>query len=380
MEIDTSTELYYEPRKEVLDILGGAEWVPEMSEFESAFLCGLLRRYRPRKIVEIGVAAGSTTAIMLHCANSLGLEYTMYSIDASERFYRDEDKISGYLATEYLSKSTFEKGNVSHQFLLGKTLPHIVDQLGEGIDFVILDTMHVLPGEILDFLAILPRLTSSAVICLHDISLNQLTESNNIATNVLYSNATAKKIMSFLPQANRYGANYPNIGAFQINDDTKKYIENIFLALLLNWAYIPSESDLKAYLNLYKTIYPDVLIRLFENAVIYNKPHEKYIFPFEQIAPNSRIVLYGAGNVGQSYYRQIQVAGNIHIVQWVDKNFRNIQSKENSYVISDPSSISPDVCDYVVIALWSEDVARGIEKELEAMGFLQEAIVWVQHT
>ena len=37
----------------------------EMSGYESGFLCGLIKRYRPKKILELGVAAGVSTAIII---------------------------------------------------------------------------------------------------------------------------------------------------------------------------------------------------------------------------------------------------------------------------------------------------------------------------
>jgi len=379
MNLDASVELYYEPRKDVLSMLGGTEWVPEMSEFESAFLCGLLRRYRPKKIVEIGIAAGGTTAIILNCIKSLKMKCIMYSIDASEKFYRNHAKMSGYIATEYLSKANWDISEVKHKFILGKTLPNVIDELGDDIDFVILDTMHILPGEILDFLTLMPRLTSSAVICLHDISLNQLTEPKNIATNVLYSNVVARKILNFLPKVNRYGASYPNIGAFQIIDNTRDHVQNLFLSLLLNWSYVPCENDLEVYRQLYKESYSDELLKIFDNAVIYNKPHEKYIFPFEKIPTNSRVVLYGAGDVGKSYYQQIKNNDNICIVEWVDRNYENFRNNSDTIPITNPDLISPNVCDYIVIAIWQEDIARKIEKELLQKGFCKKMIIWTQH-
>lgn len=61
----SNTEPFYEPVN-ILKQLSG-EYTAEMSEEQSAFLCGLLKKYRPNKIVEIGVAAGGTTAVMLNC-------------------------------------------------------------------------------------------------------------------------------------------------------------------------------------------------------------------------------------------------------------------------------------------------------------------------
>lgn len=37
----------------------------EMSPFDSGFLCGLMKKYRPKRILEVGVSAGGTTSIIL---------------------------------------------------------------------------------------------------------------------------------------------------------------------------------------------------------------------------------------------------------------------------------------------------------------------------
>ncbi len=52
-----------------------------MSERQSGFLCGLIKEFKPKRILEIGVAAGGTTAIMLNCISMLGLETSIVSID-----------------------------------------------------------------------------------------------------------------------------------------------------------------------------------------------------------------------------------------------------------------------------------------------------------
>lgn len=65
--------LYYVPRLEALGKVSFPVDEPEMSEFESVFLCGLIREMKPKKIVEIGVAAGGTTAIILECLSQLDL-------------------------------------------------------------------------------------------------------------------------------------------------------------------------------------------------------------------------------------------------------------------------------------------------------------------
>ena len=44
----------------------------EMSDFQHSYLCGLLRMKKPKKIVELGVSAGGTTAVILNALNIMG--------------------------------------------------------------------------------------------------------------------------------------------------------------------------------------------------------------------------------------------------------------------------------------------------------------------
>ena len=242
-----------------------------MSEFDSAFLCGLLRKYHPQKIVEVGVSAGGTTAIMLQCLEDIGQQYSMKSIEISNKFYLDPSKDAGFLAEPI--KKSLKIGE--HQFYFGTTLPFVIDEIGNNIDFVILDTMHTLPGELLDFLTILPYLKDNAVVVLHDVSLNQRHGSqffNLHATTLLFSTVTANKILNLILN-NNIQFQYPNIAAFQINSDTMKYIENVFLALILRWIYFPSVKDLKGYAEIISRHYPQKLFLIFQEALRMNYEH-----------------------------------------------------------------------------------------------------------
>ena len=95
--------LDYEPRRKILsklrDTLAGDYRNPEMSESESAFLCGLLKQSRPKKILEVGVAKGGTTSIILQTLEDLGESYEMHSVDLNEQCYSFKAKRTGYMAT-----------------------------------------------------------------------------------------------------------------------------------------------------------------------------------------------------------------------------------------------------------------------------------------
>ena len=56
----------------------------EMTVSEMGFLCGLLRDKKPEKIVELGVAAGGTTAVMIKCIEKIRIIPNMYFMDLSK--------------------------------------------------------------------------------------------------------------------------------------------------------------------------------------------------------------------------------------------------------------------------------------------------------
>ena len=95
--------LDFEPRGKILPQLPNhitpqGEREPEMSESESAFLCGALKTFRPKKILEVGVAGGATTAIILQTLEDIGEPYEMHSVDLNEKFYRYPSEPTGFMA------------------------------------------------------------------------------------------------------------------------------------------------------------------------------------------------------------------------------------------------------------------------------------------
>lgn len=92
-----SIELYNKPEKEMEDLQ-----YSEMTSFQHAFLCGLIKENHPTKIVEVGVSAGGTTEVILQCLKILNMKVDMYSVDWSERWYRNEKYETGFAVKEML--------------------------------------------------------------------------------------------------------------------------------------------------------------------------------------------------------------------------------------------------------------------------------------
>lgn len=265
----------FEPRRKILPQLPDyvspqGEREPEMSESQSAFLCGAIKKFRPKKVLEVGVAVGATTAIILQTLEDLDEPYEMHSVDLSEKFYLAPKFSTGFMAT-FAKEKVFDNLRGTHKFYLGKVLPQVIDEIGGDIDFVILDTMHLLPGEVLDFIAVLPYLKSDAVIVMHDVVLHQWAfkwnEPDAIAIGVLFSAVVAEKFLNFEEQGL---FRYPNIAAFKVSTQTAENIDNVFLSLILRWNYLPPEEQMDAYFRLYQRFYSVELCEIFQKALYMN--------------------------------------------------------------------------------------------------------------
>lgn len=83
------------------------------------------------------------------------------------------------------------------------------------------------------------------------------------------------------------------------------------------------------------------------------------------------IILYGAGNVGKSYYVQMEKFG-YDIIAWADKSYKNHFDKG---VIA-PEKIDDYVYDVILIAIESPETAEKIKTSLIKQGVQRDKIVW----
>lgn len=75
----------------------------------------------------------------------------------------------------------------------------------------------------------------------------------------------------------------------------------------------------------------------------------KYLFPYEKIPPKSKILIYGAGTLGQEYYTQLAITHYCEVSGFIDKNFESY--KGSAVPVYPPDRITGLEFDYVVIAL-----------------------------
>lgn len=98
-----------------------------------------------------------------------------------------------------------------------------------------------------------------------------------------------------------------------------------------------------------------------------------YLFPYSVIPKGSKIVLYGAGNVGKAYYKQLRFNGFCQIVLWVDGNYKKIGMDE----VTSPERIETVAFDYIVIAAAENTFAKQIQSYLQdRVNIRKEKIVY----
>lgn len=101
------------------------------------------------------------------------------------------------------------------------------------------------------------------------------------------------------------------------------------------------------------------------------KEHEPYyLFPFNKVRPNARYVIYGAGRTGRIYIEQIRSINYGMIAAWVDRNYLGIGNG-----VCPPEVLTYVKCDYIVIALVSEEAAKEIKMHLLEMGVEEKKII-----
>lgn len=112
-----------------------------------------------------------------------------------------------------------------------------------------------------------------------------------------------------------------------------------------------------------------------ELIIIYSLLDACDLFPFEAVEKNAKVILYGMGKTGQSYYRQLAYTKYCHVLYSVDKEFKNLSWRlENCF---DPNKISQNkgAYDYIIIASNHVKNCADIYRSLLEMGIEENKII-----
>ena len=234
------------------------------------FLNGIIRKFKPKKILELGVLLGGSSAIILNAIKDFKNSH-LYSIDISK------SKHIGICISNHFpylkNKWTLFKGDIAAKY---------IEKIGKNIDLVLIDTSHFEPGEILDFLMIFPFLKEEAVIILHDIA-SQITHSKGKDMRhewAPYKIFNLIKGDKYLPSGK--GILTKNIGAVKLDKNQKENLHDYCRALGGQWEYFPTEEQILTIITFFEKFYDNDCLTILKESIEFNRnfvkdnPRENY--------------------------------------------------------------------------------------------------------
>lgn len=237
----------------------------ELTEQEANFLAYLLKKYNPQKILELGVSAGGSSLLILDTIKNVENAH-LYSIDYLNYWYKDKNKSVGFVVNEkapnLLDNWTLYSGNLACEFM-----DKICPDKAYDIDFCFIDTMHMRPGEILDFLMVLPYLKKNAVVVFHDTCLHYCSFPRNPNADVNCLLMSAIKGQKLQPKE----SDIPNIGAIILDENIKENLFDIFNLLILKWFYMIDKNEYDQIIKSFEKHYDEYYINIFKAGYNYNK-------------------------------------------------------------------------------------------------------------
>ena len=101
---------------------------------------------------------------------------------------------------------------------------------------------------------------------------------------------------------------------------------------------------------------------------------DSYKFPYHLFPRQAKVVIYGAGKVGEEFYRQAVRSDYIQLVAIVDKKAAELENPR--LPARSVEELRRLAFDYVLIAVLDREVALSIKKKLVSMGISRGVIKW----
>jgi len=266
---DVNFEYHKYQREKITDkIHRYSNW--QLTSEDPYFINGIIRKYKPKKCLEIGVAYGGSSILILNAIKDIKDSF-LISLDLNTYLYTGEKIETGYNVKKYfpelIDKWKLYTGDQPHKFL---------DKLNLKFDFLYLDTSHITPGEIINMIEALPFLEDNAIVILHDIMFqffsyhkSYFNYNSKIHFSPIYLITSLMGDKAILENKE---IGLENIGAVRLFSNQDKYYNNYFLLLLSPWEYMPTDNqidDLRVFIKKYYK--RDIYLKIFNKAIKENK-------------------------------------------------------------------------------------------------------------
>ena len=228
----------------------------EMSHQDRAFLNGIIRKIKPKVIVEIGLAAGGSSCVILNAIRDMD-NAKLYSFDYNTIWYRDKGKKNGRKTGFLVNQIVPELVSKWELYTGGVPCKHLNNLPDEGVDICLIDTAHYNPGEHLNILEILPFMKKNGIVIYHDTAYHSLINATGTTNIVSINTLNGKRILL------RQTMDLPNIGAIILDENIGDMLFPLFSNLSLPWSYKISEDDFVEMFKHFSKYYSKHLVQIY---------------------------------------------------------------------------------------------------------------------
>lgn len=193
------------------------------------FILSLLEKLDPKTIVEIGVASGTSTLLMLKYLGDMERDARVWSFDLAEKYADDPTRNIAYLVTDNFAVPP-SNWSLHTKATAADVASIMAKETGtlKRADFVYIDAHHGHPWPTLDCLVCLGFCKPGTWIALHDINLPRIMpEHQSWGAVYLYEGWTGEKCQDI--------GDLPFAGAIKLSEDIERDIDNLFSILNKKW-------------------------------------------------------------------------------------------------------------------------------------------------
>ena len=113
----------------------------QLKKNEVYFINGIIRKYKPRTCLEIGVAEGGSSVLILNAIKDIK-NSSLISLDLNTKYYINHSKYTGHCVKDYFPELAH-----NWQLFAGEQPHKFLEKLNIKFEFLFLDTVHQSPGE-----------------------------------------------------------------------------------------------------------------------------------------------------------------------------------------------------------------------------------------